>query len=359
MTRFKKIVEKILEEAKQVGLLYHATRLDDILDILKENILYAQRDIGISTSRTKEFFLTNNLFGLGKWNACLVLDGDKLSNKYKIKPFQYPNERDSYETVIITNKLNKYDYPVNNITAYHNWLKNLDDYFDEYGYDYSEPDFVSDGSAIINIKNYLVKILVDKNAIELTDYCKAKYGDRALDYITENKKLLDEIKSLTNVKIEIVNKNDISDQEKNALMGKNPFSSYKNCLKLINDPGYIDYKNDIPNKFKTYELTSLAIKKGKTTLEYVPKKILDYNLCKLAIETKPLDNLSYIPEKYQTKELYEIAINKNPYSLMYIPEKFKTYELCLDAVKKIKNTLEYVPEKFKNKIKQDLGIQNE
>ena len=204
--QFRNAIKK-LEEAKQVGLLYHATELENVIDILKSNKLIAMRDIGISVSRSKNFFLYNSLYtyhNYDPWNACLVLDGDKLSNNYKILPFQYPNERDSFETLIITNKdLNdkKYDYPVSSINKYYNWIKKIDTEGDD-----CESEFICKGSTLYNLDKYLVKILVDKNAIELTEHSKLKYGKEANKIIEQNRNDLEEIKNLTNVKIEYVNK---------------------------------------------------------------------------------------------------------------------------------------------------------
>lgn len=208
--KFRESITK-LDEAKQVGLLYHATELEDVIYILQTNKLNASRDIGISVSRSKTFFLNNGIYSRGgydPWNACLVLDGDKLSNNYKILPFQYPTEKDSFETLIITNKDlddEKYDYPISSIDKYYNWIKKIETEDDE-DYAEGEPGFICKGSTLYNLNKYLVKILVDKNAIELTEHSKLKYGEKANDIIKQNKNYLEKIKNLTNVKIEFVNK---------------------------------------------------------------------------------------------------------------------------------------------------------
>ena len=77
--------KKVLGEAKQVGILYHYTSPENIEDILKNGIKFSppQKEISdkyfISTTRKKQ-----------KWNdqTQITLDGDKISEKYKIIPIQ-------------------------------------------------------------------------------------------------------------------------------------------------------------------------------------------------------------------------------------------------------------------------------
>jgi len=86
-----------LEEAKQVGIIYHYTMLDRLKNIIESNILESSypEDTGsthkdhsgpaISFTRTKykpQSIVTNES------NAALVIDGNKLSNNYKLIPFQ-------------------------------------------------------------------------------------------------------------------------------------------------------------------------------------------------------------------------------------------------------------------------------
>jgi hypothetical protein len=81
--------EDDLEEAKQVGTLYHWTSLKNLANIIKTNtILPSHSGHGeydwVSLTRSKD----RNQFGISKSSDCvIVLDGDKLSNNYKIKPY--------------------------------------------------------------------------------------------------------------------------------------------------------------------------------------------------------------------------------------------------------------------------------
>ena len=89
---------KSLFEAKQVGVLYHFTRLGSLEKILQENILYMSRQWkNISFTRNKNLISNSNYLKENKAFARIVVDGDKLSNDYKIRPFVFP-QRSKWET---------------------------------------------------------------------------------------------------------------------------------------------------------------------------------------------------------------------------------------------------------------------
>ena len=80
-----------LNEGKQVGLLYHVTTPEKLKKILDSNTLkgsYISWDggdtdfLGISTTRNKNFLYDDN-------KIQIVLNGDKISNNYKIQPYDY------------------------------------------------------------------------------------------------------------------------------------------------------------------------------------------------------------------------------------------------------------------------------
>jgi hypothetical protein len=80
----------ILKEAKQVGILYHWTSLKNLKDIIKTNIIrptdsgFDDEDNWVSLTRSKN----KHQFGISEASDCvIVLNGDKLSNNYKIKPY--------------------------------------------------------------------------------------------------------------------------------------------------------------------------------------------------------------------------------------------------------------------------------
>lgn len=158
MSKINKIILSALSEAKQRGNLYHATTYMQLLNILKENKMYAYRPIGISVSRSPS--ISNN-FGDG---TVIVLDGDKLSEKYKIFPFSYQGE-DVGEEVIQTNK----NLPIHYKTPEHNnaflsLIGRVDDGMAD------ENEFANqyEGSELPNVLKYITEIRLPK------EYCNLK-----------------------------------------------------------------------------------------------------------------------------------------------------------------------------------------
>jgi hypothetical protein len=121
------IINFKLFEGKQVGILYHCTNLISLYYILKDNTLTTHRDVEslenlmktynlenkrywnyISFTRNKRFHITSK-DNLDHPISCrLTIDGDKLSNKYKIYPinfFDFPNEEDE-ECIVVKYELN-------------------------------------------------------------------------------------------------------------------------------------------------------------------------------------------------------------------------------------------------------------
>ena len=84
-----------VDEAKQVGNLYHYTSAEGLKGILTSNSLNASEEnyLGnelyyVSFTRNKNFHNKGQNFNV-KTDYRITLDGDKLSSKYKIKPFAY------------------------------------------------------------------------------------------------------------------------------------------------------------------------------------------------------------------------------------------------------------------------------
>jgi hypothetical protein len=96
----------LLNEAKQVGILYHFTGFKPLTKILKDNCLYSFRMLEregynryTSFTRNKNFNQVAKIFnlqtGINGWMrseiGCIcriTVDGDKLSNNYKFKPWR-------------------------------------------------------------------------------------------------------------------------------------------------------------------------------------------------------------------------------------------------------------------------------
>jgi len=93
----KRLIRNLIkEEAKQVGTLYHFTNLYNLSLILEEDLLKSKND-WVSFTRNKNFNkIDRNLPG-GDISCILVINGDNLSNNYKIEPFhdqKFFRERD-------------------------------------------------------------------------------------------------------------------------------------------------------------------------------------------------------------------------------------------------------------------------
>jgi len=98
--------EYILNEAKQVGFIYHFTTLTRINSILKSKLNKGHQKY---LSLTRDFQLPNEkgYFNTGEYIVRLTIDGDKLSNNVKIIPYRdkaYNDERE--EGVLNDIKLN-------------------------------------------------------------------------------------------------------------------------------------------------------------------------------------------------------------------------------------------------------------
>jgi len=82
--------DDFLIEGKQVGLLYHYTYLINAIQIIDENTMkIGQLHPSISFTRDKNFHKRSFLFNKEGRDIVFVLDGDKLSNNYKITPYSY------------------------------------------------------------------------------------------------------------------------------------------------------------------------------------------------------------------------------------------------------------------------------
>ena len=84
-----------IEEAKQVGTLYHFTNADKFIHIMQENSLkpaYLQKGgyNYISFTRNPNFAKEHRK-GISGLAIVFTVDGDKLSNNHKIEPYNYYN----------------------------------------------------------------------------------------------------------------------------------------------------------------------------------------------------------------------------------------------------------------------------
>jgi hypothetical protein len=110
----------ILREAKQVGILYHFTDEEGLRGILESNELLAsyQNAAHVSLTRDKNGWHV----GTGDNIFRISLDGDKISNKYKIRPYEWSQlDRGSGNTeseeAVITDKITNIDNYIIDIVA--------------------------------------------------------------------------------------------------------------------------------------------------------------------------------------------------------------------------------------------------
>jgi hypothetical protein len=93
----KKILRKhLLNEGKQVGKIYHFTDLfsaigilfDDTMRVHTEGFKYSKEEFrGVSMTRNKDFWHMKDVAITAAPSVRLTFDGDKISNNFKVKPF--------------------------------------------------------------------------------------------------------------------------------------------------------------------------------------------------------------------------------------------------------------------------------
>lgn len=166
---------------------------------------------------------------------------------------------------------------------------------------------------------------------------------------------------------------------------RDPDSGEKRGMKATLGGGNFFLNGDefpLKNILKHYSVATIATKKCWDMLMYVPKKIVDYELCKAAVESD-VYSFMYVPQKYRTKELCDMAFQKSPdFAISYIPEELitddmcykvieesplclmsipdskKTKEICLRAVQKYPSQMMYVPKDLQEDIKKELNQTN-
>jgi hypothetical protein len=89
----------IINESKQVGTLYHFTRIRNLLPILKSGVLKPsgareEKNSFISFSRDKALGAT---LGSDRTKVRIQVNGDKLSTKYKIFPYAQTKPETDYD----------------------------------------------------------------------------------------------------------------------------------------------------------------------------------------------------------------------------------------------------------------------
>ena len=109
-----KSIEISLEEAKQVGTIYHFTNIESLFAILSSGVIKTSKKYYPQgfTSLTRDFNLPQHVsdIRIQQFNVRFNIDGNKLSENIKITPFKDPKyNREELEEVIFKDiKISKY-----------------------------------------------------------------------------------------------------------------------------------------------------------------------------------------------------------------------------------------------------------
>ena len=116
----------LLNEGKQVGILYHWTDFMGSMNIINQDFLKGyltdtfKKQPAISFTRDKNFYKGKNKLAT-KPEICFVVDGDKLSNHYKIRPFQDSKiKKDETEEKVLTDGIKNFSQYITNIIVVKN-----------------------------------------------------------------------------------------------------------------------------------------------------------------------------------------------------------------------------------------------
>jgi hypothetical protein len=200
----------ILNEAKQVGTLYHFTTFSSLLNILKTNTLKAsnkfEKDKPPTVSLTRDKLGDiGGVGGSGTKTVRISIDGDKLSNKYKITPYNYysnypdyKESEDEMEEIIQGDIKNIIDYiievrinPTEGFIHNPNFIKNL---IDQYPF-IKVSDKVRRGKKFVNyteaalplnddVKQYIDDIITKEKieySVDFPKYEMIKYFNKKLN----------------------------------------------------------------------------------------------------------------------------------------------------------------------------------
>ncbi len=146
----------------------------------------------------------------------------------------------------------------------------------------------------------------------------------------------------------------ISDEELNK--NNDSFVTRSNVLFINREPIVLKHESEmaafLANPFSikfmerltlTYESYLDAVKRESYAIEFVPKDLIDMNMCKIAVSKNfKGSSLKFVPEKFKTDELCWIALKSCPASIRFVPNQ--TREMCEYVVKEWHHTLsdEYI-----------------
>jgi hypothetical protein len=206
----------LLKEAKQVGTIYHYTTFEAGLKILESNQLKSAETAdstksnpiyGVSFTRNKRFHNNHNIgFDVSSFGQMpqirFTVDGDKLSNKYKMQPyaqiggsgrFEKQHEEFEAEERAISNKpftipVLTYLKSIDILIEYKKPRKNLSgecDFDEEYDYKKFAP-IRAEIIKFIQDKKIPVNLIINKNGDPWPDKEKQSIWQRIIKSITSS-----------------------------------------------------------------------------------------------------------------------------------------------------------------------------
>jgi len=196
----------LLKEAKQVGIIYHYSTFEAGLEILQSNQLKADHAAdstnakpvyAVSFTRDKRFHDNHNIgftdtsFGQTP-QVRFTIDGDKLSNKYKVQPYSqggaFSKGEGAFEAEERVTSNKQFDIPLSNylvsvdiLIEYKKPKKSDYDWGAEYDYKTYGPlsakivKFTQD-------KNIPINLVVNKNGDPWPDEAKETFIDKVLSF---------------------------------------------------------------------------------------------------------------------------------------------------------------------------------
>jgi len=142
--KLKPILENIINERKNIGIVYHFTDLHGLVSIVNDNrinISNATRRYrgSVSTTRDKNFSKHRSGKTIGAWPFfAIVLDGNRLSDRYQV--------RSNDDTVGKWGNIDLVDR--------YNWGDEMEETW--YG------DILKKDRGFANVKKYIIKIIITK-----------------------------------------------------------------------------------------------------------------------------------------------------------------------------------------------------
>jgi hypothetical protein len=100
--QFKYMLGESINEGKNVGELYHFTDVGNIENIINHGLKFHKDNSELEKYKNKFYISTTRssnpeFIEYGNFDAKIILDGDKISNKYKIKPINVERVWGTYD----------------------------------------------------------------------------------------------------------------------------------------------------------------------------------------------------------------------------------------------------------------------